>query len=502
MSGFPTLVGNLLQTAARVPQATAIQDGAATVTYEQLLQQAGTIARELRAQGLQDGERVVLIMQNSAEFAAAYYAVLMAGGVAVLLNAAAKLRDFEAWLANCEASFVLTDADNDEATLAARASVAAARHWRSTGNPRSPFGLTLSAEHAPPRAVDEHAPACILYTSGTTGQPKGVVLSQANLASNAAAIVQYLGLTGDDSIVTVLPFYYSYGSSVLHTHVQVGARLVLEKNLVYPHIVVASIARERATGFAGVPSTFALLLSRVKLADHDLAAMRYVTQAGGAMSPALTQKLREALPGAAVFVMYGQTEATARLTYLPPHMLDRKLGSVGRAIAGVDIEVRGENGAVLDTGGVGSIWVRGPNVMLGYWCNDVATAAVKHDGWLNTGDMGSLDADGYLYLSGRRSDMIKTGAHRVHPQDIEDVIAELPQVQEIAVAGVDDERLGQAIKAFIVPVPGASLSPMQVQAHCRQRLAAYKIPKFVEMVDSLPRTMTGKLRRAELKQRK
>lgn len=492
-----SLAGNLARSAAQFPERIAVQDGELRITYAELLRQASTVAGNLQARGLRRGDRVALILPNCIEFVAAYYGVLLAGGVAVLLNAAARLRDFTAWLQNCEPAFVLLEAANTEAAAAAAQLAQPPQLWHSSADPTRPFGL----DAAPSTALELHDDdaACLMYTSGTTAQPKGVTLSHRNLASNTAAIVEYLGLGSTDSIVTVLPFYYSYGSSVLHSHLQAGGRVVLEKNLVYPHLVVASMARERATGFAGVPSTFALLLSRVKLHEHDLSSLRYVTQAGGAMPPALTQRLREALPAAAVIVMYGQTEATARLTYLPAGQLERKLGSVGIGIPGVEIQVRTEQGASAPAGTVGEVWARGPNVMLGYWRDASATAQVKQDGWLRTGDMGRLDEEGFLYLSGRRSDMIKAGAHRIHPQDIEDVIAEMPAVREAAVVGVDDATLGQSIQAYVVADP--ELTPLQIQAHCRERLAAYKVPKTVHIVASLPRTASGKVRRAELIER-
>lgn len=500
MAGSASLVENLLRSAERHPERYAIQEGSSRITYARLQSQVAAIAAELRRLGLRQGERVAIVLPNSGEFVAAYYGILMAGGVAVLLNAAAKSRDFISWLGDSECTFVLAEPNNNEVVAAIAALERKPRFMAASGDPDSPFGLPLGAPFSQPGAGGEQ-PASILYTSGTTGKPKGVVLSHHNLLSNTASIVEYLGLTAEDSIVTILPFYYSYGGSVLHTHLSAGGRVILEKNLLYPHALVETLARESATGFAGVPSTFALLLSRVKLRDYDLSAIRYVTQAGGAMSPALTQRLREALPRAAVIVMYGQTEATARLTYLPPALLDAKLGSVGIPVPGVSIEIRREDGSAAAVDEVGEIWASGPNVMLGYWRNDAATRDVKRDGWLKTGDMGRRDTDGFIFIVGRRSDMIKAGAHRIHPQDIEDVIAELPQVQESAVVGIDDELLGQTIRAFVVPVASATLTPMQVQAHCRERLASYKVPKTVEVVASLPRTASGKIRRAELIER-
>lgn len=495
MAGFECLVDGLVRSARRYPDRCALKDGAQSVSYEQLLERAAAFCGYVRASGLKAGDRVALVLPNGADFIAACYGTWMAGGISVLLNSTGKARDFAAWLENCEAAFIVAEPSNAEVATAL------------SGLARVPRPLQIGMAELQAEAthcahtIAVEDPAVIMYTSGTTGRPKGVVLSHRNLVANTTAIVEYLRLSAEDSIVTVLPFYYSYGSSVLHSHLWVGGCLILEKNFLYPHAVIESLARERASGFAGVPSTFALLLSRVKLSEYDLSGIRYLTQAGGAMSPALTRKLREAMPKASLFVMYGQTEATARLTYLPPERLEQKLGSVGVPVSGVRIEIRAEDGTELPVGAVGEVWVNGPNVMLGYWRNEAATAEVKRDGWLKTGDLGCLDDEGFLYLVGRRSDMIKSGAHRIYPQDIEEVIMELPQVQEAAVVGVDDELLGQAIRAFVVPAGNEPLTPLQVQAHCRARLANYKVPKGVEIVTSLPRTASGKVRRAELIER-
>jgi acyl-CoA synthetase (AMP-forming)/AMP-acid ligase II len=338
----------------------------------------------------------------------------------------------------------------------------------------------------------------LMFTSGTTGAPKGVLLSHGNLRANADGIIESLALGARDSILTALPFFYAYGNSVLLSHLGCGARLIIERNFTFPHAIVEAMARERVTGFAGVPSTFALLLARVRLENYDLASLRYVTQAGGAMAPPLTRRLMAALPGKQIFVMYGQTEATARLTCLPASRLEEKLGSVGLPLRGVKLEVRDASGAPVAANVVGEIWAAGPNIMSGYWRNPEATAAVLRDGWLRTGDMGRLDEDGFLYIVGRRSDIIKVGAHRVHPQDVEDVLAELDDVAESAVIGVEDEILGEVIKAFVLLRPGSGLQEREVKRHCLEKLAPYKVPKFVEFVNSLPRTPSGKVQRAAL----
>ena len=492
---------------ARVePTRTALVDADRRLSYTALWQQVRALAAQFWKSGLGRGDRVALILPNGIEAVVACYATWLAGAVVVPLNAQARARDFTVWLAHSDARFVVCEEDHRDVSEALRA--LASPPTRITAGVDGFNDARADAAHAAdvptePAALDEiasHDLAMLLYTSGTTGQPKGVMLSHANLAANTDSIVAYLGLDSSDSIVASLPFYYSYGASVLHTHLAVGARLVIERNLVFPHVMVETMVRERVSGFAGVPSSFVLLLNRVPLAQFDLSALRYVTQAGGAMAPAVIQRLRAALPQARLFVMYGQTEASARLTWLPPARLDEKPGSAGLPIAGVRIEVRDDAGAALPAGTPGEVWVCGANVMRGYWKDPAASAAVLHDGWLKTGDMGHLDEEGFLFLCGRRSDMIKTGAHRVHPQDIEEVIAELDSVAEVAVVGVDDDVLGQTIKAFVVSATSTPLSAEQIKAHCRARLAPYKIPKEVETVDSLPRTASGKIRRAQLMQ--
>jgi acyl-CoA synthetase (AMP-forming)/AMP-acid ligase II len=275
------------------------------------------------------------------------------------------------------------------------------------------------------------------------------------------------------------------------------ALLVLEDNFELPQLILQRMQDAAITGFAGVPSTFALLLGRCRLEDFRLDRLRYVTQAGGAMARPLIERLHAALPRCKLFIMYGQTEATARLTYLPPENLESHVGSVGIPIPGVEIEVR-TGGRRAAAGEGGEIHARGPNIMLGYWNDERATAEVLRDGWLCTGDLGHCDADGFLYIDGRAVEMIKVGAFRVSPLEIEEVIAALSGVLEVGVTGVADEMLGQAIKAVVVPRDGAGLDVRAVKAHCRKQLATYKVPKVVEFAATLPRTSSGKIQRLKL----
>ncbi len=508
MAAAPASLVDLLRgSAQRFPDRQAILHRGGGVSYRELWQGVRRAANALRASGLVPGERVALLIENSPEYVTAYYAVLQAGGVAVGLNTAQRGAEIVRNVAHCAAS-VLVAMPRHPALPVLLADCPGLRRVVTLPDEGAvPAGASgwldwlAAADDADRSApVETRSAAAIIYTSGTTGDPRGVTLSHRNLVANTQSILGYLGLTEADRIVNVLPFYYSYGNSVLHTHLAAGGSLVLENSLTYPHLVVQTMARERATGFSGVPSTFALLLQRVALADYDLASLRYLTQAGGAMAPVLAQRLRAALPAVRLYVMYGQTEATARISYLPPERLDEKPGSVGVGIPGVSIEVRDAQGAKLPAGVAGEVCVRGDNVMLGYWENPAATAQVLRDGWLHTGDIGRLDADGYLSLVGRSSDMIKTGAHRVSPLEIEEVVLELAGVAECAAVGIADPILGEVVRACIVPAAGATLEARAVQAHCRDRLAAYKVPKEVVFVASLPKTASGKVKRFMLKE--
>jgi long-chain acyl-CoA synthetase len=473
----------------------AVTDGARSLSYADLHAQVVDFAGSLRDQGVAPGDRVALVLENSSRYVVSYLAVLAAGAVVVPLNPAARDRDLSIWIEHAGARLVIIE-QSHAAIRSLEQSLPSCR-LLATSDATS----TRQLPHRASSGVFQPAadsPAAILFTSGTTGAPKGVLLSHGNLAANTRAVIESLALTPADSVMAVLPFTYAYGASVLLSHLAVGARVVIQRGFGFPQAVVEAMARERVTGFAGVPSTYALLLSRVRLDAFDLSRLRYVTQAGGAMPVPLTRRLIDALPGKQIFVMYGQTEATSRLTCLPAKNLADKLGSVGLPLGGVQIQVRDAAGGARAAGEPGDIWVRGPNVMTGYWRDPEATSQVLRDGWLKTGDMGYVDAEGFLYLVGRRSDIIKVGAHRVHPQDIEDVLAEMDDVSECAVVGMSDEILGEVIKAFIVRPPGSPLQEQQVKRHCLDRLAAYKVPKFVEFVASLPRTSSGKVQRSRL----
>jgi acyl-CoA synthetase (AMP-forming)/AMP-acid ligase II len=500
-----SLVDLLLAAAARDLGKVALRRKRATWTYADLTRGAAAAAARLREAGLEPGDRVGLLFRNCPEYVAFLYGAMAERLAVAPLNVQERASVLAIQVAHGGVRLVIGDPDHPEWEALREAMPAKVPMLAVTAHDDddsvATFMKTVDAQpgqtlESPAVARDDMA--ILLYTSGTTGRPKGVMLSHGNLVANNVTIIEYLGLGPHDVGLTVMPFHFSYGNSVLHTHLGAGATLLLEDNLAYPLVVMQRLQNEKVTGFSGVPSTFAILMSRTRIEEFDLSSMRYLTQAGGAMTRAAIQRMRELVPSARFFVMYGQTEATARLTYLPPERLDEKLGSIGKALDGIDIEVRGLDGDVLPPDKIGELCARGPNIMLGYWRDEEATREAVVDGWLHTGDLAHTDQDGFLYIDGRIVEMIKVGSFRVSPLEVEEVLATLPGIAEMAVASTPDQLLGQAIKAVLVLREGATLDERQVKAHCRERLASYKVPKVVEFARELPRTSSGKIQRFKL----
>jgi long-chain acyl-CoA synthetase len=476
-------------------------------TYSELWNKAQAIMHHMEIQGFNPGDRVSFLLPNSIEYVAAYYAVLGMAGVVVPLNTAAKERDLTNWIKHSGSSWLFADASHPELAGVIEAFNGKVLLCNSKKEQNCDEAVYLESvlSSYDGRVVEinndmaECHPASIIYTSGTTGEPKGVTLSHQNLITNTRSIIEYLGLEETDSIVNVLPFYYSYGNSVLHTHIAVGGKIVLANNMIYPKLVLELIEKESVTGFSGVPSTFALLLNRSRITDYNLSSLRYITQAGGNMPPVNIIKMITSVEGIKFFVMYGQTEASARLSYLPPEKLEQKMGSIGIAIPGVELEIRNKKGQKVQVDEIGEIYARGGNIMLGYWSDLKRTKEVLIDGWLKTGDLAHYDKDYYLYIDGRSSEMIKTGANRVSPKDIEEVIFSIDGVEDAAVIGVPDDMLGQVIKAFVVRRKSSDLDKKDILVFCKKNLAIYKIPKIIEFVNEIPKTASGKVRRFLLK---
>ena len=355
-----------------------------------------------------------------------------------------------------------------------------------------------AASPVPTPKLDPGAAALILYTSGSTGTPRGVVQTHRNVDANTRSIVAYLGLTHEDRALLILPLYYCYGRSVLQTHLLAGGSVFLDSRFAFPRVVMEALGAEACTGFAGVPLTYEILRRHVDVSTIPRPRLRYLTQAGGAMAPDTIDWVRAAFRPAELYVMYGQTEATARLAYLPPAQAVAKRGSFGIAIPGVELRVVDGAGVELPPGQDGNLVARGDNITPGYFDAPEETAAILHDGWLWTGDLATRDADGYFFHRGRSKEILKIGGQRVSPIEIEQVVAEHPDVVEAAVVGMPDALKGEVPVAFIVARPGATPDAEALTAYCHGRMPPYRVPVRFSFVDALPRNEAGKLLRAEL----
>lgn len=366
---------------------------------------------------------------------------------------------------------------------------------REDGTVDAPGGVV------PPGPRDASAMAQLVFTSGTTAQPRGVIQTHRNLAANARSIVEYLVLTAEDRALLVMPLFYVFGKSILTTHLLAGGSVFLDDRFMYPGVVLDALTQERCTSFSGVPTTYELLRRQVDFASRAFPSLRYLTQAGGAMRGDTIAWVRKTFAPAELFVMYGQTEATARLAYLPPALAEAKAGSAGKAIPGVELRVVDEAGQPLPPGETGHLVARGENVTPGYFEDADATKDLLRDGWLWTGDLAAQDVDGFVFHKGRAREVLKLGGHRVAPTEIEAALQAHPAVQDVAVVGAPDEVGGEVAHAFVVLKPGEAATEAELSRFARGTLPAWKVPKAVTFLDALPLTSAGKVARQVLRDR-
>jgi len=501
----------LEQSAQAHPDKPAVWFNNVWKTYGEINREADLVAGFLSALGVGKGDRVAILLENSFDFISAHFGALKAGAVEVSLNTELTAEALKQLLFDCEAKVLIAGAKFVSQWSGIINDLPELRHVLVDRAPRKPLPAMPQMQlhclsevfQASPRSVNGSARididlASIIYTSGSTGEPKGVMLSHLNLASNTQSIVKYLELLDSDRMMVVLPFYYVYGRSLLYSHFLSGGSLVIENRFAFPVTVLNTMRDLEVTGFAGVPSTFSILLNKSDLKSRKFPKLRFVTQAGGGMAPALQKEVVEAFRPARLFVMYGSTEAAPRLTYVEPEVLPRKWGSIGRAIPNVEVIVSDERGSRLPPGVPGEIAARGSNIMMGYWKSPAATAEVLRNGYYYTGDLGYEDEEGYIFLTGRSRDIIKAGGNRVSSKEIEDAVLEISGILEAAVIGVPDEILGEAIKVFVVRC-NSTLTEEEIRGHLQRSLPPFKHPKWVQFCDSLPKNQSGKILKAALR---
>lgn len=502
----------LERTAQLTPDATFLIAEDQRLTYGAVDGRANAVARGLVAGGVRPGDRVAIQLDNRVEAILALFGVLKAGAAFVMINSSAKPQKVEYLLRHSEASAFILSGNRLGAFAPAVSAIETLSTLMTVGpvNGASAEKLTMDFEAvaadmaAHPRisTIDLDL-AALLYTSGSTGEPKGVMLTHANVRAAIDSIVEYLQVGSADVIMNVLPLSFGYGLTQLFSAAKTGAQFVLEKGMTYPHVTLARMGEHRVTGFAMVPTIASVLLG-MDLAKYDLSSLRYVTNAGAGLPTEHARRLREALPHVDLILMYGQTECL-RVSYLDPSEVDRRPDSVGRGIPNQQLMIVGEHGSPVTRGEIGELVVRGSHVMRGYWKMPTETAAsLKPAGLpgevaLHTGDLFRQDEDGFFYFVARRDDIIKCKGEKVSPREVENALHRLDGVAEAAVVGVPDPLLGQAVKAFVVLRDGAALAVRDIQRHCAASLEDFMVPSIVELCDELPKSDNGKILKTVLR---
>ena len=466
------------------------------INYVEIFKSVTKKASYLKNKGFSKKDAILLVSDNSIFFIENYFGIIKSGAICVPINPSLNDNEIKYIIDSLNIKMIFTEDKFSEKINALICDDVEIFTQHSECN----FTFLNENNNCEDIILEEDV-AVILFTSGSTGTPKGVMLTHNNLISNTTSIIDYLKLTKGDRVEMVLPFYYCYGTSILHTHFRVGGSIVINNRFMFPQTVLEDINKYNCTGFSGVPSNYQILLRMTDIKHTKLPSLRYITQAGGKLSEIFIKELIDTLKGVDIFIMYGQTEATARLSYLPPHLISKKMNSIGKGISGTELVVLNSEGMPVKTGEIGEIAARGGNVMKGYFNDIEETQKVIKQGYLYTGDLAKVDDEGYIYIVSREKNIIKSGGNRISPKEIEDVILQIPCVVECAVIGVYDDILGEAVKGFVVLLEGEfSVDTKYIIDFCKKQLPSYKTPRYIEFLKDLPKNSSGKVLTKKLKE--
>jgi long-chain acyl-CoA synthetase len=474
------------------PDKPAIIFEGAQLQYGDLNERANRLANALRANGVRRGERVALYLPNIPQFAVCYCAALKAGAVVVSINSIFKSEEVKYILNDSGARLLFTQSDLlpnvPRADCPALAQLVVCL-GDAQGNPTLDDWLAKGASSGKALDMQPEEPALLLYTSGTTGFPKGATLTHGNVVSNMYATVHHAGFTPADRMALILPLFHVFGQNfIMNATFNACATLILHRRFV-PDAVLSSIQRERVTMFFAVPTIFINLLN-MDLSPYDLSSIRYDFSAAATMPQEISRRWTERF-GRPVYEGYGLTECSPFACY--NHDFRHKFGSVGTAVENFELKIFDEQDGELPLGQWGEICIKGPGVMQGYWGKPDDTFHALRSGWLHSGDIGTMDDEGYVFIVDRVKDMINVSGFKVWPAEVEQFLYRHPAVKEVAIYGVPDPTQGETVKASIVLRDGASASSDEIIAYCRERIAVYKAPRSVEFVTELPKSATGKI---------
>jgi long-chain acyl-CoA synthetase len=484
----------LERTSQRQPQKTALIAKDEKLTFSTLNQQVETLAGHLQREGVRQGDRVGVLLPNSMALPLSYYATQKIGAVTVILDVRLRGKELQSVLADAALKLLIVHGQSLPEVQEILPMIQRLAVWVVNGDDDRSFEKRLATPTA--RASSPHLSpeddALILYTSGTTGEPKGVVLSYKNLAQYPR-VMHEMGITDSSSVRgCILPMSHIVGPVLCNELAEKGFTLVIFDQI-NPVSFLEGIQKYRISVFEGVPIVFQLILGLRNLADYDTGSVKVAAMMGTTVPVPLLRGFKAAQPHIKVIQGYGLTETSPMITLVEPEQAMAKMGSIGRAVPGVEVNVVDEKGLEVPIGEAGEIITRGPHVMKGYFCKPEATAARIRDGWLFTGDIGKRGEDGYYFHLGRRDDMIVTGGLNVYPAEVETMIYGYAQVQETVVFAIPDAKRGHMIGAAVVPRPGEAVVEKDLLTFLRTNLASFKVPHKIFIRESLPRTSSGKV---------
>jgi long-chain acyl-CoA synthetase len=485
------LAQNLIDTAAKEGPHPALRMDEAHLSYDEFRDAALRVAASLQSRGIEPGDRVGMVLPNVLSFPIVFYGALLAGAAVVPMNPLLKAREVEYYLRDSGARIVV--AADSSADAAAEAAGTVGIESVIVG-PAMPDALMADAGLSAPVDRADEDTAVILYTSGTTGQPKGAELTHAGLNSNARTTQEtLLEGTPDDVIMGCLPLFHVFGLTCsLNAGVLAGATLTLIPRFDGAK-ALSVVERDGVTVFQGVPTMFSAMLHSPDAGTTDVGSLRLCVSGGSAMPVEVMRSFEETF-GCIVLEGYGLSETSPVASFNHPHA-ERKPGSIGTPIRGVEMRLVDDDGKDVADAEVGEIAIRGENVMKGYWERPDDTAKAIPDGWFRTGDLARQDEEGYYFIVDRKKEMIIRGGYNVYPREIEEALYEHPAVAEVACIGISHPELGEEVVAAVALKPGASADVDELRAFVKERVAAYKYPRHVWLVDSLPKGPTGKILR-------
>ena len=481
---------NLDRAAASAPEKVAMSFAETTLTYAELQVKVGQTANLLQSLGVKYGDRVALFLPNCPEFVIAYYGIQRLGAIAASFNALLKCTEVRSILHDCTPNVLITTAD-----LVAEVPIdSGVEHVLVVAAVDSQLGslqaqIAQMPHQAPMVTVERDTPAAIVYSSGTTGKAKGVLLSHGNVQSNVTTANHHTGIQASDRLLLFVPLSHCFGqNAIMNCAIAAVATVVMHQRFL-PEQILASVQKDQVTMFLAPPVIYVRLLN-ANIQPQDLAPVRYYFSAAAKMPVEISQRWYERF-GQVIYEGYGLTETSPYSTYNHEH--DYRFGSVGTPIQGVEIAILDSDDTPVAPKEMGEIAMRGPNVMLGYWNRPDETRWALRNGWLHSGDMGFMDEDGYVYIIDRIKDIINVSGWKVSPTEVENALYKHPAVNEAAVYGISHPETGEQVWASVVLKVGKAIAADDLIAFCREQIAVYKAPRIIHFVEALPKNGTGKL---------